>query len=57
MTRKYVAFHGARPYFELVRRALGDPADGEHFFDIAAPNVIYEVRYHLGWPSPTLLAS
>ena len=31
---KYAAYAGAAPYFELVREALGDLVDGEHFFDI-----------------------
>jgi ketosteroid isomerase-like protein len=47
---KYSAFAGAEPYFALVRKALGDLVDGEHFFDIVADDVVYEVRYDLGWP-------
>ncbi len=47
---KYSAYAGAAPYFELVREALGDLVDGEHFFDIVAADIIYEVRYDLGWP-------
>jgi ketosteroid isomerase-like protein len=38
------------PYFELVRGALGDLVDGAHFFDATAEDVVYEVRYDLGWP-------
>ncbi|TGQ34930.1 nuclear transport factor 2 family protein [Mesorhizobium sp. M00.F.Ca.ET.216.01.1.1] len=49
-SKKYSAYEGAEPYFELVRRALGDLVDGEHFFDIAADDIAYEVRYDLGWP-------
>jgi hypothetical protein len=30
----YAAYRSAAPYFELVRRALGDLVDGEHFFDV-----------------------
>jgi limonene-1,2-epoxide hydrolase len=30
---KYAAYQGAEPYFNLVRRALDDVVDGEHFFD------------------------
>ena len=30
--REYAAFQRARPYFELVRRALGGLVDGGHFF-------------------------
>jgi uncharacterized protein len=47
---KYALYEGARPYFELVRKALGDLVDGEHFFDVVADDLIYEVRYDLGWP-------
>jgi uncharacterized protein len=46
----YSEFEGARPYFELVRGALGGLVDGDHFFDVVAENVVYEVRYELGWP-------
>lgn len=49
--QKYAAFEGARPYFQLVRRALGDLVDGDHFFDIVANNIVYEVLYEIaGWP-------
>lgn len=49
--QKYAAFEGARPYFQLVRRALGDLVDGDHFFDILANNIVYEVLYEIaGWP-------
>ena len=49
--QKYAAYQPAEPYFNLVRRALGDLVDGEHFFDIVADNVIYEVLYNIaGWP-------
>jgi len=48
---KYAAYEGAAPYFRLVRGALGDLVDGEHFFDIVAADVVYEVRYDFpGWP-------
>jgi uncharacterized protein len=47
---KYAPYEGAKPYFELVRKALGDLVDGEHFFDVVADDLIYEVRYDLGWP-------
>ena len=40
---KYAAYEAAYPYFELVRGALGDLVDGEHFFDIVAEDVVYEV--------------
>ena len=49
--RKYAAFERARPYFELVRGALGDLVEGDHFFDAVAHNIVYEVRYEVaGWP-------
>jgi ketosteroid isomerase-like protein len=47
---KYAALENAEPYFSLVRRALDGLVDGEHFFDIVADGVIYEVLYDLGWP-------
>ena len=47
---QYAAYHGADPYFDLVRRALDDRVDGDHFFDVVADAVVYEVLYDLGWP-------
>src|SRR5271157_5729908 len=48
---KYTAYEPADPYFKLVRGALGDLVDGEHFFDIVADDVVYEVLYDFpGWP-------
>ena len=48
---KYAAYEPAAPYFNLVRRALGALVDGEHFFDILADDVVYEVCYDVpGWP-------
>jgi ketosteroid isomerase-like protein len=48
---KYAAYKPADPYFKLVRGALGDLVDGEHFFDILAGDVVYEVLYNIaGWP-------
>jgi ketosteroid isomerase-like protein len=49
-SEKYRDYAAAEPYFELVRSALGDLVDGEHFFDIVADNIAYQVRYDLGWP-------
>lgn len=46
----YSDFEGAQPYFELVRAALGDFVDGDHFFDLLTDHTIYEVLYELGWP-------
>lgn len=43
--QKYAAYKAVRPFFELVRRALGNLVEGEHFFDIVFGNVIYEVFY------------
>jgi len=49
--RKYAAYKAAAPYFDLVRGALGDLVDGDHFFDIVADDVVYEVLYDFpGWP-------
>jgi ketosteroid isomerase-like protein len=48
---KYAAYQPAAPYFDLVRGALGDFVDGEHFFDIVTNDVVYEVLYEVsGWP-------
>jgi uncharacterized protein len=48
---KYAAYKPADPYFNLVRGALGDLVDGEHFFDILAGDVVYKVLYNVpGWP-------
>ena len=48
---KYAAYAAANPYFELVRGAVGDLVDGDHFFDIITDDVIYEVLYDFpGWP-------
>jgi hypothetical protein len=43
---KYAAYKASRPYFELVRGALGDLVDGEHFFDIVTDDVEAE---RAGW--------
>jgi ketosteroid isomerase-like protein len=49
--QKYTVFNPVKPYFDLVRGALGDLVDGEHFFDSAADDIIYEVLYEFpGWP-------
>ena len=49
--QKYAAFEGARPYFELVRQALGNLVAGDHFFDVVANDIVYEVLYEIaGWP-------
>lgn len=47
----YAAYAAAQPYFDLVRGALGDLVDGEHFFDVVADDIVYEVLYAFpGWP-------
>jgi ketosteroid isomerase-like protein len=48
---KYAAYAAADPYFRLVRGALADLVDGEHFFDAVTDDVVYEVLYNFpGWP-------
>jgi uncharacterized protein len=48
---KYAVYQNAAPYFDLVRGALGDLVDGEHFFDTITDGIIYEVLYDIsGWP-------
>jgi ketosteroid isomerase-like protein len=48
---KYAAYEGVAPYFSLVRGALGALVEGDHFFDIIADDVVYEVLYEFpGWP-------
>jgi ketosteroid isomerase-like protein len=48
---RYEAFEPAAAYFDLVRGALGVLVDGNHFFDVVADNVVYEVLYDFpGWP-------
>jgi uncharacterized protein len=47
----YAAYDPAKPYFELVRGALGDLVDGKHFFDAVDEAIVYEVLYEFpGWP-------
>jgi ketosteroid isomerase-like protein len=48
---KYAAYVSSRPYFDLVRGALGSLVEGEHFFDVVTEDVVYEVLYDFpGWP-------
>ncbi len=48
---RYALYGPAAPYFDLVRGALGDLVDGQHFFDIVTDDIIYEVLYDFpGWP-------
>ena len=47
---RYAAYEPAKPYFDLVRGALGERVEGEHFFDVLALDVVYEVLYDIpGW--------
>jgi len=47
----YAAYQAVDPYFNLVRGALGNSVDGDHFFDIVSHDVVYEVLYEFpGWP-------
>jgi len=47
----YAAYHRAAPYFDLVRGALADLVDGDHFLDIVSDSIAYEVLYDFpGWP-------
>lgn len=48
---KYSGYRAADPYFNLVRGALGEHVDGEHFLDIVSDDIVYEVLYEFpGWP-------
>ncbi|MDR3517638.1 MAG: nuclear transport factor 2 family protein [Azospirillaceae bacterium] len=48
---QYAIYAPATAYFDLVRGALGDLVDGEHFFDTVSDDVVYEVLYDIaGWP-------
>ena len=42
---KYTGYRAADPYFNLVREAVGETVDGDHFFDIVSDDVVYEVLY------------
>jgi len=47
----YARYEPVRPYFDLVRGALGELVDGEHFFDAVSETIVYEVLYDFpGWP-------
>ncbi|WP_197339927.1 nuclear transport factor 2 family protein [Ralstonia solanacearum] len=48
---QYAVFNDAKAYFDLVRGALGNAVDGEHFFECCADRIVYEVLYNFpGWP-------
>jgi ketosteroid isomerase-like protein len=47
----YTNFKAVKPYFDLVRGALGELVDGAHFFDCVSEDIVYEVLYEFpGWP-------
>jgi uncharacterized protein len=47
---KYPTFKPVKPHFDLVRGALGDLVDGEHFLDCGSEKIAYEGRYDFpGW--------
>jgi ketosteroid isomerase-like protein len=49
--KAYAAYEPAAAYFDLVRGALRNLVDGEHFFDVVAGDIVYEVLYEVpGWP-------
>ena len=49
--QRYSEYEASAPYFDLVRTALGDAVDGDHFFDIVSEDIAYEVLYEFpGWP-------
>jgi ketosteroid isomerase-like protein len=51
LNETYADCRPIRPYFDLVRGALGSLVDGEHFFDCVADDIVYEVLYDFpGWP-------
>jgi ketosteroid isomerase-like protein len=46
-SRRYDIYGPAKPYFDLVRGALGDLVGGKHFFDVVAEDIVYEVLYEI----------
>jgi uncharacterized protein len=47
----YGAFHALDPFFSVVMAGLSKYADGEHYFDTLADDVLFEFRYRIpGWP-------
>jgi ketosteroid isomerase-like protein len=48
---KYAEFKALTPYTDLMRKGLGDLAEGEHFFDTIADDALFEFLYEFpGWP-------
>jgi uncharacterized protein len=51
MKPRYRTFAALDPFFEIVRRALSDLVDGEHYFDTIAEDAVFEFRYDFpGFP-------
>jgi uncharacterized protein len=47
----YSAFRALDPFFAVVMEGLSKYADGEHYFDTLAGDVLFEFRYHMtSWP-------
>jgi ketosteroid isomerase-like protein len=48
---KYAEFQALKPYTDLMRKGLGDLAEGDHFFDTIAEDALFEFLYEFpGWP-------
>ena len=48
---KYAKFQALKPYTDLMRKGLGDLAEGDHFFDTIAEDALFEFLYEFpGWP-------
>lgn len=48
---KYAEFQALKPYTDLMRKGLGDLAEGDHFFDTIAKDALFEFLYEFpGWP-------
>ena len=48
---KYAGFKALKPYTDLMRKGLGDLAEGDHFFDTMAEEALFEFLYEFpGWP-------
>jgi ketosteroid isomerase-like protein len=50
----YTAFSALDPFFDVVIEGLSKFADGEHYFDTLADDVLFEFLYEFpGWPRVT----
>src|ERR1700675_810263 len=48
----YAAFSALDRFFDIVRRGLAGPVDGDQYFDTIAPDAVFEFRYRFpGWPT------